>query len=266
MFQKVRMIPIVKRLMLIMMISCLFIVVRSVPGVHADLYEGYDDAGNVDVISEEFINAFVYNFARYDFANIKRGMTLNEVENQLNESLEAMTHDNDTEEKYRANDLIVVMVENQVDSIYISPQDIITKDEILTHYNAPTAELAEHELTEGHSAFSYKALPSSNFEVWVGFDENNHVSYIKHKLDTSADVVNEDNALTFIKRGLSLNAVNPENYSFETPEPSDMGDLKINFTSDEFEGYLTLTEFGQLYVYNLSEELVTTVLIPFYGN
>lgn len=260
------MIPIVKRLILFVTICCLYIGVRPDAIVNAGLNEGYDDSGNVDVISEEFINAFVYNFARYDYADIKRGMTLNEVENQLNVSVEEVTGDSDSEKKFRANDLIIVMRNDQVDSIYVSPQEQITKDEILDHYNAPTDELAEHEISQGNSAFEYKALPSSNFMVIIGFDSDDHVLYIKHALDTSSNVVNEDNALTFIKRGMSLNSINPENYTFESLETSDSGNLRVPFTSDEFEGYLTLTQYGQIEVYDDAQENVLTLLIPYYGN
>lgn len=240
--------------------------VRPNATVHADLHEGYDDSGNVDVLSEEFINAFVYNFSHYDYADIKRGMTLNEVENQLNVSLEALNQDSDTETKYRANDVVVVMKDERVDYIYISPQETITKDQILNQYNAPTTKLSEHEIAEGHSGYAYKVLPDSNFEVIIAFNSDDNVLYIKHTLDEASDAVDADNALTFIKRGLALNSINPENYVFETPETTESGDLLINFSSDDLDGYLTLTSYGQLDVYNNTQEQESTVLIPYYGN
>ena len=233
----------------------------------ADNHEGYDDSGNVDVLSDAFINAYLYNFLQYDFANVKRGMTVDEVNQLFNANVEKVDRatENDVEE-YRVNDIVITVDENKVESIYIEPQSEITKDEILEAYSTPSGERSSNELERGTSALEYKMLPSSNFKVLVVFDEKDHVLYTTHTLDRSASVVTLENANMFIQRGLQLNELSAENYTFESPTTTDDGKIRVAFHEGEQPGYLLIAPNGVLDIYLEDDTLISTVNVPFYGN
>lgn len=261
------MILIVKRILLFVLIASLYLCIRPESHVLADNHEGYDDAGNVDVLSDAFINAYLYNFSQYDFADIKRGTTLDEMNQLFNANVEKVDRatENDTEE-YRVNDIVITVDENEVESIYIEPQNEITKDEILDAYNTPSGERSGSELERGASALEYKMLPSSNFKVLVVFDDSDHVLYITHTLDSNASVVTPDNANMFIERGLQLNRLSVENYTFETPTTTDDGKIRVAFRKGEQAGYLLIAPNGVLDIYTEDDTLISTVNVPFYGN
>lgn len=261
------MILIVKRILLFVFISSLCMCIRPETHVFADHHEGYDDSGNVDVLSEEFVNGYVYGFSHYDYANIKRGMTLDEVKQNFSGNVEEVERDYVTESvEYRINDVIIVLDDNTVDYIYIEPQADISKSDIKDKYNTPSGERTENELERGNSALEYKVLPSSNFKVLVVFDADDNVEYITHTLDRSAQVVTDDNVSIFIERGLQLNNLNAEDYAFESPTVADDGNFTVPFRNGDSNGYLKITPSGQLDVYQEDGELISTVHVPFYGN
>ncbi len=261
------MILIVKRILLFVLIASLYLCIRPESHALADNHEGYDDSGNVDVLSDAFINAYLYNFSQYDFANVKRGMTVDEVNQLFNANVEKVDRaiENDTEE-YRVNDIVITVDENEVESIYIEPQSEITKDEVLEAYNTPSGERNSSELERGAYALEYKMLPSSNFKVLVVFDDNDHVLYITHTLDRSTSVVTVENANTFIERGLQLNKLSAENYTFESPTTTDDGEIRVAFHEGEQPGYLLIAPNGVLDIYTEDDTLISTVNVPFYGN
>lgn len=102
---------------------------QEVESVTSNRIDGWDSIGNVNILSERFINKYLYNFSLYDFAGITRGMTRSEVESRFGSPhpyLLGYTDSRSFDTRY--NDLgVFYFKENSVDSIYINPVEAVTK-------------------------------------------------------------------------------------------------------------------------------------------
>lgn len=235
--------------------------------VQTPMIDGWDSLGNVDILSERFINHYLYNFSRYDFAGITRGMTTQQVESKLGEEDPYLLGYTDVISfDTRYNDLGVLFVkEDVVDSIYINPTDKVTKEEIRAYYGTPTYEYDVYEGGRGGGAFDYKMIPQSNFIVSIGFDESEHVIYMLHRLDYLNDAVSVDNAMYFVERGFQIAQRNIADYQFGEVVVREYGGFHIDYIYGDSTGHLELSNFGELQIFDSNQMIIESISVPFYG-